>query len=221
MTPLFQFTLPHGERRAQWKKDYVDFMFQFTLPHGERPRQGGRERASSSRFNSRSRMGSDPASQAEPRFYRGFNSRSRMGSDLWLLLCWRHDVCFNSRSRMGSDPVRPKQTIRNKVSIHAPAWGATQFDQSKRFGTKFQFTLPHGERLPNVETLSIRRAVSIHAPAWGATDRRGGLQKADQVSIHAPAWGATPKGHKEARIGDVSIHAPAWGATQGRSDRGQ
>jgi len=71
---------------------------------------------------------------------------------------------------MGRDPGRPKiiifpgqfQSTRphgarpfdyskirksNKVSIHAPAWGATYFP----------------------EQIFKRFAVSIHAPAWGAT----------------------------------------------------
>ena len=57
------------------------------------------------------------------------------------------------------------------VSIHAPAWGAT--DAVGRL-------LGHGH-------------VSIHAPAWGATtDYRAAGWRID-VSIHAPAWGATSK----------------------------
>ncbi len=59
--------------------------------------------------------------------------------------------------------------FRPKVSIHAPAWGATI---DALAGYKMQ-------------------TVSIHAPAWGATAlalvRGSGLL----VSIHAPAWGAT------------------------------
>ena len=121
------------------------------------------------------------------------------------------------------------------VSIHAPAWGATNLED--HFTATFQ--------------------VSIHAPAWGATGGVGALQLADDVSIHAPAWGATllanetrinrrfqstrPRGARlcfgqgyqrlklgfnpRARVGRdkiriiarlifcVSIHAPAWGAT--------
>ena len=56
------------------------------------------------------------------------------------------------------------------VSIHAPAWGATQ----------------HFIKIVN------GKEVSIHAPAWGATWRKGKYKFLDLVSIHAPAWGATP-----------------------------
>jgi len=99
------------------------------------------------------------------------------------------------------------------VSIHAPAWGATQRKCS----------------------CSRIWCVSIHAPAWGATYACYFVCYGFFVSIHAPAWGATsaitgkddpnimfqstrPHG---ARRGlclrktskTVSIHAPAWGAT--------
>jgi hypothetical protein len=70
---------------------------------------------------------------------------------------------------MGGD-IKPELMIRKlKVSIHAPAWGAT--------------VLPgHHDDLPDV---------SIHAPAWGATTDWIAHNDTIWVSIHAPAWGAT------------------------------
>ena len=56
-----------------------------------------------------------------------------------------------------------------RVSIHAPAGGATRGH-------------PGGPG---------RRAVSIHAPAGGATRYRYGFWRVGRVSIHAPAGGAT------------------------------
>ena len=54
---------------------------------------------------------------------------------------------FNPRSRMGSDYDDSHVIIRDLISIHAPAWGATVaimfFDRRELF----QSTLPHGERL--------------------------------------------------------------------------
>ena len=126
-------------------------------------------------------------------------------------------------------------SLRRKVSIHAPAWGATNV---------------HGLAM-------VALTVSIHAPAWGATRTWGWQIVNHEVSIHAPAWGATistllqcvkrkfqstrPRGARResplrsprllgfnprARVGRdgrgglpgkgpslVSIHAPAWGAT--------
>ncbi len=54
----FQSTLPHGERQSQLNTAAVQEMFQSTLPHGERlhlQNSGAQE----SRFNPRSRTGSD------------------------------------------------------------------------------------------------------------------------------------------------------------------
>ena len=78
------------------------------------------------------------------------------------------------------------------VSIHAPAWGATELAASSR-------------RL---------LAVSIHAPAWGATYYNCSYIRLFRVSIHAPAWGATHGRAQCVLQYEVSIHAPAWGATQ-------
>ena len=54
---------------------------------------------------------------------------------------------FNSRSRVGSDQAIQAGVSTLSVSIHAPAWGATQ-------------SRSHARGAPGV---------SIHAPAWGAT----------------------------------------------------
>ena len=83
------------------------------------------------------------------------------------------------------------EEVEEDVSIHAPAWGATNAIE---------------ESLPG-------KPVSIHAPAWGATARQGRSLRRRRVSIHAPAWGATPSPFLALLGSGVSIHAPAWGAT--------
>ena len=137
--------------------------------------------------------------------------------------------------------VRPgavaRQYISGKISIHAPAWGATGMSSKSR----------------------ISLTISIHAPAWGATSIVFNVALAMIISIHAPAWGATihsctmesafgdfnprtrvgcdepfmlgfgveiqfqsthPRGVRLLRCAcqgffdGISIHAPAWGATQ-------
>ena len=59
--------------------------------------------------------------------------------------------------------------ISPRISIHAPAWGATG-DWAQRW---------------------MKYKISIHAPAWGATDTAALDYRYTQISIHAPAWGAT------------------------------
>ncbi len=56
-----------------------------------------------------------------------------------------------------------------KVSIHAPAWGATSLLLVLSSFVKFQSTRPHGARPPTPEPEEPALPVSIHAPAWGAT----------------------------------------------------
>ena len=61
------------------------------------------------------------------------------------------------------------KSASSAVSIHAPAWGATNKYQWAVKDMEFQFTLPRGERRDNAGHRDGRMDVSIHAPAWGAT----------------------------------------------------
>ena len=136
---------------------------------------------------------------------------------------------------MGCDAARRVSRAGSSVSIHAPAWGATQCN-------------PVGRRPDRV---------SIHAPAWGATSRHPGgpeatpcfnprtrmgcdIQLSDIVAPHHCFNPRTrmgcdaPVGPRKLRVvqfqsthphgvrhllharhvgAEVSIHAPAWGAT--------
>jgi len=81
---------------------------------------------------------------------KGFNPRARVGRDLL------DGVCANTHAG---------------VSIHAPAWGATQHGLSKVGTLKaFQSTRPRGARRTATQSGQDLVEVSIHAPAWGATD---------------------------------------------------
>ena len=111
-----------GATRGDWRKLHMG-LFQFTLPRGERPVDSTFFWYDES-FNSRSRGGSDASAGKMPPDKRSFNSRSRGGSD--------------RRCPRGSCPSR--------VSIHAPAGGATRVGCVGASGRGFQFTLPRGER---------------------------------------------------------------------------
>ena len=76
-----------------------------------------------------------------------FNPRTRMGCDRKPSEIDIREGSFNPRTRMGCDIDDESEISEAKVSIHAPAWGAT-FDT------------------PGVD---VGETVSIHAPAWGAT----------------------------------------------------
>ena len=99
-------------------------------------------------FNPRSREGSDcsPPFGTLPHCY--FNPRSREGSDKGQTFSACPFLYFNPRSREGSDGKGTQHIHKSfKISIHAPAKGATcAFCCS-----------------------SSTNAISIHAPAKGAT----------------------------------------------------
>ena len=100
---------------------------------------------------------------------------------------------FNPRSRKGSDSKVTGTVKPSRISIHAPAKGATRIHKPKVSRYAFQSTLPQRERLvgfcfahnpclfqstlPQRErqssdpSLSSQSLISIHAPAKGATLR--------------------------------------------------
>ena len=94
---------------------------------------------------------------------------------------------FQSARPRGARPGLPAMLGGSKVSIRAPAWGATAWAWH-----------------PDPST-----GVSIRAPAWGATAAYF-MGFVGQVFQTAPPRGATAA-DDAARRGMVSIRAPAWG----------
>ena len=88
---------------------------------------------------------------------------------------------FNPRTRVGCDHHR-FCTVRGpgRVSIHAPAWGATRAGKnSAPARRRFQSTHPRGVRHGRSREATARMMVSIHAPAWGATRSSSGCIRSD------------------------------------------
>ena len=164
----FQSTLPRGERLKLVGEELTS-LFQSTLPRGERRAAPPPTRRNTS-FNPRSREGSDGPWQDYPNPCpdvsihapaRGatypvpeqslqvaeFQSTLPRGERHAVAWHGKRTVCFNPRSREGSDDSRWYLCAYYKVSIHAPARGATQENSH------------HHQSGP----------VSIHAPARGAT----------------------------------------------------
>ena len=121
-------------------------------------------------FNSRSREGSDRHVHTHQARASEFQFTLPRGERRIVAhLCVLGFRSFNSRSREGSDVIYTSMHKIWRVSIHAPARGATGITYA-------------GDR---------PKSVSIHAPARGATDREEGQAHTQAVSIHAPARGAT------------------------------
>ena len=86
-----------------------------------------------------------------------------------------------------------------------------------RTSSRFQSTLPHGERRP-------RSALRPSRPYFNPRSRMGSDLRVpvgfpvDLISIHASAWGATYRDGITTLQLIISIHAPAWGATDGNAE---
>ena len=123
-------------------------------------------------FNPRSRTGSDPPAWRTTKFSKYFNPRSRTGSDVTQFCFSYARINFNPRSRTGSDRAGAKVIFDSRISIHAPARGATSM----------------------AIDFSPKQKISIHAPARGATSPILQFVREIKISIHAPARGATSTG---------------------------
>ena len=84
------------------------------------------------------------------------------------------------------------RTAKGKyISIHAPAKGATGLPDHELRLQEFQSTLPQRERHLEDAEEDEEEEISIHAPAKGATTNVGASKPERHISIHAPAKGAT------------------------------
>ena len=147
--------------------------------------------------------------------------------------------CFNPRTRVGCDLLLSVGFggMEADVSIHAPAWGATNANESPfRLMKCFNPRTRVGCDGPAAPPPKGAGHVSIHAPAWGATDSIPARARAPTrfnprtrvgCDLYAVLSGCSvvkfqsthprgvrqPLAHLCVRGRGVSIHAPAWGAT--------
>ena len=142
----FQSTLPRRERQRRADIRRRNGGFQSTLPRRERPTEAWKM-FDLQDFNPRSREGSDLTSAFKNKYKNDFNPRSREGSDYPEFTGRLLNMHFNPRSREGSDEKRPHRFDRLRISIHAPAKGATVSTSCPRQSIQqFQSTLPRRER---------------------------------------------------------------------------
>ncbi len=120
--------------------------------------------------------------------------------------------CFNPGSHGWSDSIISLSEWRTYVSIHAPTGGATRGLRSSWALSRFQSTLPRGERLSAL-TRSTSRGL------FQSTLPRGERPGSSLSTSMARVFQSTlPRGERLDRRqigGDfgVSIHAPTGGAT--------
>ena len=123
---------------------------------------------------------------------------------------------FNPRPRVGGDLVAVKlATAPQSVSIHAPAWEATDVEDEFYTLREFQSTPPRGRRRLTYKRDTTGNAFQSTPPRGRRRGALLGQHLMDrQVSIHAPAWEATFAQLITHHYSTVSIHAPAWEATR-------
>ena len=169
---MFQSTHPHGVRHLRCRPDSCFRccfnprtrtgcdqggvivstgvnQFQSTHPHGVRRCSTAMESCEGC-FNPRTRTGCDSYGDCLVVMVMSFNPRTRTGCDPGMCQIVRMLPCFNPRTRTGCDPGAIRALLGSRVSIHAPARGATV------------------RRPIRIALLSV----SIHAPARGATSAR-------------------------------------------------
>ena len=169
----FQSTHPRGVRPQNGIRWKVADAFQSTHPRGVRQGEGANLKIRNTGFNPRTRVGCDLTFRSVIQSPRSmFQSTHPRGVRPPLP---RPSACraksFNPRTRVGCDPPRYSgRCKRASVSIHAPAWGATQFSLCGEILLScFNPRTRVGCDEVAVQHLFDVDVVSIHAPAWGAT----------------------------------------------------
>ena len=111
---------------------------------------------------------------------------------------------------------RVTEGVGTCISIHAPTWGATSWDDYKVWKNQFQSTHPRGVRL---------RLVVVMLPMMNFNPRTHvGCDFAILIIAykHLKFQSTHPRGvrlcHTNYRLqtSQISIHAPTWGATRGK-----
>ena len=143
----FQSTLPRRERQGHWVITASSKQFQSTLPRRERRCRDYRRSNSSCISIHAPAKGATAVRQRDRREAGHFNPRSREGSDKVISKFPCTQAYFNPRSREGSDLIRQQVDHHAlKISIHAPAKGATPALLLVFNPILFQSTLPRRER---------------------------------------------------------------------------
>ena len=167
--------------------------FQSTRPRGARPRSRTRTGGSTA-FQSTRPRGARPVAMINNGYIVGFQSTRPRGARRLQGRLRGIRVRFNPRARGGRDVLSQGQRRTVRVSIHAPAGGATL---SKR--------KPGGQ-----------------APRFNPRARGGRDQSSTGMFCSTSSFNPRARGGRDVPCGQcwqcrlVSIHAPAGGATYGR-----
>ena len=168
--------------------------------------------STSSRFNSRSRGGSDEARDCPAARAVGFNSRSRGGSDNQQGGVMDKSIVSIHAPAGGATQRPPRPYQRRDVSIHAPAGGATPAEARPLAEPQFQFTLPRGER-PEMgfDNLNIAR---FNSRSRGGSD----IEKRPRISP-CSSFNSRSRGGSDAVVPSARPLVPVFQFTLPRGER--
>ena len=142
-----------------------------------------------------------------------FNPRTRMGCDSLIRRLREWQSRFQSTHPHGvrlAQGIQPRALLR--ISIHAPAWGATISRPSKKFFLIFQSTHPHGVRQAAGESseelleFQSTHPHGVRRVKWSAMGSLSNFNPRTRMGCDFD------NNNKFAQV-IISIHAPAWGAT--------
>ena len=175
---MFQSTLPRGERHVPIVDVSGMSSVSIHAPAGGATLNLFFITPIISRFNPRSRGGSDRVLTLAHTYILSFNPRSRGGSDVYQCLGSGFLRKFQSTLPRGERPKSSSIQL-GSICFNPRSRGGSDLSELKEeyFVIKFQSTLPRGERRI-VSQLFWPIDVSIHAPAGGATT--GSLEIAEQ-----------------------------------------
>ena len=135
-------------------------------------------RAAHKGFNPRARKGRDSRGRPSRCSSRCFNPRARKGRDTSLSKYTASPTCFNPRARKGRDGWRGAVHGPGRVSIHAPARGATVAEFALAIVSLFQSTRPQGARLLDEMDIAIEQLFQSTRPQ--------GARRSESPSSPAP-----------------------------------
>ena len=192
-----------------------DDVFQSTRPRGARPPSARRPPSFAPVSIHAPAWGATVKRSAAVLFVRKFQSTRPRGARQAIWQKAYSDLKFQSTRPRGARHIELYYArIKELVSIHAPAWGATSGKRSRKSGSTcfnprarvgrdghghvhsfqvamFQSTRPRGARLLVSMASPLLRPFQSTRPRGARPGGGFELSHLPFVSIHAPAWGAT------------------------------
>ena len=164
-------------------------------------------------FNPRSRMGSDHGRHSAVRSDGQFQPTLPHGERRCAIDGRLLDACFNPRSRMGSDRgADPVAAITDRVSTHAPAWGATR--TGSRAGRRQGCFNPRSRMGSDMRTWPVKSEAWVAHPGFRGAIRR----PINDPNSALPRFRTLCTNSKNPRYnGSLSCDIPRWGRSHDRN----